>query len=71
MKNRVDIKSIITLSLVGALIFVTVAMLAAVIFGVIKTDDQLANAIILLFSNSTTMVMTYFFSRKSEEGEKK
>lgn len=67
--KKADVKSIITISLVAALILITVALITAVIIGVLSTDNPLVNAIVLLFSNSTTMVMTYFFTKKKEEGE--
>lgn len=64
--KKIDVKSIITLSLVATLIIITIALIIAIICGVLPTDNPLVNAIILLFSNSTTMVMTYFFTRKKE-----
>lgn len=66
--KKVDVKSVITLSLVSAMILITLALITAVIIGKLPTDNPLVNAIILLFSNSTTMVMTYFFT-KSKNGD--
>lgn len=68
---KLDVKSIITISLVISLIVITLGLVSAVIFGFLPTDNPLVNVIVLLFSNSTTMVMTYFFSKKKEEEENK
>ena len=65
--KKVDVKSIITISLVAAMILITIALIASVILGKLPTDNPLVNAIVLLFSNSTTMVMTYFFTKSSRE----
>lgn len=65
MKNT-DVKSVITISLVMTMILITVALIVAVIFGVVASDNPLVNAVVLLFSNSTTMVMTYFFTKRKE-----
>lgn len=67
--KKVDVKSIITLALVATMILITLALIAAVIFQVIETENPLVNAIVLLFSNSTTMVMTYFFTKKKDKTE--
>lgn len=74
--KKFDLKSIITFSLIITLIIITLALVAAVICGQLSVDNPLVNAIaIVLFSNSTTMVMTFYFSKKkdetndSEEGE--
>ena len=64
---KFDVKSIITISLVIALIVITLGLVIAVIFGALPNDNPLVNSIILLFSNSTTMVMTYFFSKKTDK----
>lgn len=71
-----DLKSVITFTLIVTLIVITLALVGAVIFGKISVDNPLVNAIaIVLFSNATTMVMTFYFSKKkdesndSEEGE--
>lgn len=50
----IDLKSIITLSLI-----ITLEIL---IINSVKMDDEL----FLLFSNITTMVITYYFTRKKE-----
>ena len=63
--KKVDVKSIITMMLVLAMVLITIALVVSVIFGALPTDNPLVNAIVLLFSNSTTMVMTYFFTKKS------
>lgn len=64
---KLDVKSIITLGLVGALIVITVALILGVVFGVLPADNAIVNSIILLFSNATSMVMTYFFTKKKED----
>lgn len=69
--GKIDVKSFITIALVVSLIVITLALVAAVIFGILPTDNPLVNAIIVLFSNSTTMVMTYFFVKKKEQEETK
>ena len=51
----IDVKSIITLFLVATLVFV-------VMFGK-NIDEKIFN----LFSNVVTMVITYFFTKKSEK----
>lgn len=63
---KVDVKSVITIALVFTLIVITLALIIAVVFGKLPDDNPLVNAIVLLFSNSTTMVMTYFFAKKKE-----
>ena len=69
--KKCDVKSIITIGLVCTLVLITVGLVVAVIFGVLPSDNPLVDSIILLFSNATTMVMTYFFSKKKEpEGDK-
>lgn len=65
--KKVDVKSFITIALVAAMILITIALIISVIVGKIPTDNPLVNAIVLLFSNSTTMVMTYFFTKSSKE----
>lgn len=70
--KKFDLKSIITFSLIITLIIITLALVAAVICGQLSVDNPLVNAIaIVLFSNSTTMVMTFYFTKKhkKEEGE--
>ncbi len=61
MKNKlsklIDVKSIITIGLVVTLVVVTLSG---------KTVDE---KIFNLFSNVTTMVITYFFTRKSGGGD--
>ena len=51
----IDVKSIVTLILVFALVFIVVMN---------KTLDE---NVFLLFSNVVTMVITYFFTKKSDE----
>lgn len=61
MKDRliklIDVKSIVTLMLVIALIVIVIKD--------IKIDGDL----FLLFSNVVTMVITYFFSRQKKESD--
>lgn len=55
----VDVKSIVTLVLVAALVFL-------VVYSAITGKDLTSN-IFLLFSNIVTMVFTYFFTKKKVE----
>lgn len=57
LKKLIDVKSIVTLTLVFTLVF-------TVISGRNMNED-----VFLLFSNIVTMVMTYFFTKKSAKGE--
>lgn len=63
MKNKlaklVDVKSIVTLVLVAALAFL-------VIYSAI-TGKDLSNNVFLLFSNVVTMIVTFFFTKKSTD----
>ncbi len=65
MKERIakliDLKSIITLLLVGTLVFLVVY--------VAVTGKDLTSDMFLLFSNIITMVITYFFTKKSDKGD--
>ncbi len=67
--KRCDVKSVITISLVASLVLITIGLVIAVIFGILPSDNPLVNSITLLFSNATTMVMTYFFSKKKPDTE--
>lgn len=62
-----DLKSTITVTLVIVLAIVTLFLIGAMVFGAISTDNPIVNSIILLFSNSVTMVLTYFFTRKEKK----
>lgn len=54
-----DVKSIVTLAVVANLIFVIdYAMI---------TGAQIDEKVFLLFSNVVTMIVTYFFTKKSTE----
>lgn len=55
----IDVKSIVTLVLVFTLVFVVVR-------GVNINQD-----VFLLFSNATTMIITYFFTKKSGDTDVK
>jgi len=65
MKERlirlIDVKSIVTLLLVSALV-------ALVIYAAV-TGKELTGDMFLLFSNSTAMIITYFFTRKQSGGD--
>lgn len=50
-----DVKSIVTLVLVFALVFIAV------------TNKKMDENVFLLFSNVVTMVITYFFAKKNSE----
>lgn len=50
----IDVKSLVTLLLVATLVFIVVSG---------KAIDE---KIFLLFSNCTTMIITYFFTKKKE-----
>jgi len=59
MKDRfaklIDVKSIVTLALVATMVYVVISG---------KPIDE---KIFLLFSNATTMIITYFFTKKNSE----
>ena len=65
-----DLKSIITLILVIVLAVTTLFIVGSVVFGALVSDNPIVNPIILLFSNSVTMILTYFFTKKDKEKEK-
>jgi hypothetical protein len=48
----IDVKSIVTLALVGTLVYVVIG------------EVKINNEVFLLFSNATTMIITYFFTKK-------
>lgn len=58
MKERfaklIDVKSIVTLALVATLVYVVVS------------NNAIDEKVFLLFSNATTMIITYFFTKKSD-----
>ena len=58
----IDVKSITTLLFVANLLFV--------IDFVMITGATIDDKVFLLFSNMVTMVITYFFTKKSEGGVK-
>ena len=51
----VDVKSIVTLALVATLVYVVISN---------KAIDE---KVFLLFSNATTMIITYFFTKKKSD----
>ena len=52
-KKLFDVKSIVTLVLIFALVFI------------VMTNKKLDENVFLLFSNVVTMVITYFFTKKN------
>ena len=70
MKGKWDLKSIITLILVIVLAVVTLFLVSATVFGLVYTDDPMVNSITLLFSNSVTMILTFYFTKKDKDKEK-
>ena len=58
LKKLIDLKSIITILLISALTFL-------VIYSAI-TGKDLSSNVFLLFSNIITMVVTYFFTKRSK-----
>lgn len=70
MKNF-DLKSIITLILIITLVVLASALIVAMIFGFVPSDNPVLNSIITVFVSSVTGVITYFFTRKSnKDGDK-
>lgn len=57
LKKLIDVKSIVTLVLIFALVFIAI------------TNRVLDENVFLLFSNVVTMVITYFFTKKSSRTE--
>ncbi len=62
-----DLKSIITLILIVVLAIITLFLVGSMVFGALGSDNPVVNAIIVLFSNSVTMILTYFFTRKEKK----
>lgn len=54
LRKLIDVKSIVTLTLLATLVFVA------------ATNRPMGDNVFLLFSNVTTMVFTYFFTKKKE-----
>lgn len=54
LRKLIDVKSIVTLVLLATLVFVT------------ATNRPMGDNVFLLFSNVTTMVFTYFFTKKKD-----
>jgi hypothetical protein len=50
----VDVKSIVTISLIATLVYIVVS------------GKDINNDVFLLFSNCTTMIATYFFTKKEK-----
>ncbi len=57
MKKLIDVKSIVTLLLVFTLVYIVV------------TGKTLDEKVFLLFSNTVTMIVTYFFTKKKTGGD--
>lgn len=67
MKAKFDLKSVITLMLVTALVVLMLSLTAAMIFGVITYENPIINGIMILFTNAVTSVLTFYFSKKKDE----
>lgn len=59
MKEKLDVKSIVTLAF-------TVALIALVFIAVFKSET-IFESVFLLFTNMCTAVFTYFFAKRKEE----
>lgn len=57
LKKLIDVKSIVTLLLVFTLVYIVI------------TEKTLDEKVFLLFSNTVTMIVTYFFTRRKQGGE--
>lgn len=57
LAKLIDVKSIVTLCLVGTLVYVVVS------------GKDVHNDTFLLFSNATSMIITYFFTKKEKVTE--
>lgn len=53
----IDVKSIVTIALVFTLV------------GIVLSGRQIDEKVFLLFSNCTTMIVTYFFTKKTNENK--
>ncbi len=53
LTGLIDVKSVVTLSLVFTLVYIVVS------------GTKIDQDIFILFSNATTMIITYFFTKKS------
>lgn len=56
LRKLIDVKSIVTLLLVFTLVYIVI------------TGRALDEKVFLLFSNTVTMIVTYFFAKKSKGG---
>lgn len=70
MKGKWDLKSIITLILIIVLAITELFLVGATVFGLIYTDDPMVNSMTLLFSNSVTMILTFYFTKKDKDKDK-
>lgn len=60
-----DIKSIITVGLVYSMIIIALLVVGVSVW----RDTDINETILILFSNSVTMVLTYFFTKKKDKQE--
>ena len=56
LRKLIDVKSIVTLLLVFTLVYIVI------------TGKTLDEKVFLIFSNTVTMIVTYFFAKKSKGG---
>jgi len=66
--KKLDVKTVITF---GVLLTLCISTLIVVIADVLGKDLEITDAVITLFTNATTAVITYFFTRKSIDSEHK
>ncbi len=59
LKRLIDVKSIVTILLMFSLVYI------------VLSGKKLDEKTFLLFSNTTTMVITYFFTKRKQEGSGK
>ena len=57
-KQIIDVKSVITIALIGALVFAIIR------------NTEIEKDLFLLFSNATTMILTYFFTKPNHHNDK-
>jgi hypothetical protein len=55
----IDVKSIVTIALIFTLVYVVLG------------NVQINNDVFLLFSNATTMIITYFFTKRTSDTDVK
>lgn len=59
LKKLIDVKSIVTIALIATMVYIVIS------------GKRLDEKVFLLFSNSTTMIITYFFTKpkSNDSGE--